>query len=152
MLSNMETDGNPSAGDLGAIAEARAAIVHRIRTPRWYFWLVGALVALLSLIVGLGTGTWWFLPAMIGVLAAEVAVIGAHRRVTGTSVPGRAWPAWLWAWAAVLAALPILAAATLHFSERPSWTVLLVALAGGVAAGLGSAFLNRRWEASRVSP
>ncbi|MEV4774123.1 hypothetical protein [Microbacterium sp. LWH12-1.2] len=148
----METEGHPSAGDLGSIAEARASIVRRIRTPRWYFWLVGALVALLVLIVGLGTGTWWFLPAILGVLGADLAVIGAHRRVTGTSVPGRAWPAWLWAWAAVLAALPVLAAAALHLAERPSWTILLTALAGGIAAGLGSAILNRRWEASRVTP
>ena len=148
----MENEEEPSAGELGAIAQAREAIVRRSRTPRWYFWLVGLLVVLLVFIVGLGTGTWWYLPAVVGLLLAEVIVISAHRRVTGTSVPISAWPAWLWAWAAVLVAVPVLVAGALHFAGRPSWTIVLVALLGGFAAGCGSALLNRRWEASRAAP
>jgi len=148
----MENEDSSFVGDLDAIASARSAIVRRSRTPRWYFLLVGVLVALLVLTIGLGTGTWWYLPAMLVVLVAEGAVIGAHRRVTGTSVPASAWPAWLWAWAAVLAAVPVLAAVALHFSGRPAWTIVLVAAVGGLSAAFGSVVLNRRWEASRVAP
>ncbi|WP_243074361.1 hypothetical protein [Microbacterium sp. SS28] len=138
--------------DLAAIAEARAAIVERSRTPRWYFAIVGVLVTLLALTVGFGTGTWWYLPAMLVVIVGEGIVIGSHRAVTGTSVPGSAWPAWLWVWAMVFAAVPVLAAAALHFTEAPGWTIVLVAASGGIAAGTGSAILNRRWEASRLTP
>ena len=151
LLSTMESDDRSFVSDLDTIASARAAIVRRSRTPRWYFALVGVLVALLVLTVGLGTGTWWFLPAMLVVLVAEVAVIAAHRHATGTSVPASTWPAWLWAGAAGLTGVPVLAAVALHFTEGPAWTIVLVAAVGGFAAGFGSAVLNRRWEASRVA-
>ena len=151
-LSNMETDGPSFEGDLDAIASARAAIVERSRTPRWYFALVGVLIALLVLVIGLGIGTWWYLPAILIVVVAEGIVIGAHRHATGTSVPGSAWPAWVWAWSAGLAVVPVLAAVALHFGGAPAWTIVLVAVAGGLAAGFGSVLLNRRWEATRVAP
>ena len=151
-LSNMETDDHSFADDLDTIASARAAIVQRSSTPRWYFPLVGVLIALLVLTIGLGMGTWWYLPAILIVVVGEGAVIGAHRRVTGTSVPGSAWPAWVWAWSLGLAAVPVLAAVALNSSGAPAWTIVLVAVAGGLSAGFGSALLNRRWEASRVAP
>ena len=147
----METD-DAFAADLDTIASARAAIVRRSRTPRWYFVLVGLLIALLVLTIGLGMGTWWYLPAILTVVVAEGAVIGAHRRVTGTSVPGSAWPAWVWAWSLGLAAVPVLAAVALNSSGAPAWTIVLLAVVGGLSAGFGSAILNRRWEASRVAP
>src|SRR6187431_339884 len=92
-LSNMETEDHSFADDLDTIASARAAIVRRSGTPTWYFPLVGALVAALVLTIGLGMGTWWYLPAIVIVVVAEGAVIGAHRRATGTSVPASTWPA-----------------------------------------------------------
>ena len=148
----METDDRSFAEDLGAIASARAAIVERSRTPGWYYPLVGVLIALLVVTIGLGMGTSWYLPAILIVIAAEGALIAAHRRATGTHVPGSAWPAWVWAWAAGLAAVPVLAAVGLHFSGAAEWTIVLVAVVGGLSAGFGSAMLNRRWEASRVAP
>ena len=151
-LSNMETEDNSFADDLDTIASARAAIVRRSGTPTWYFPLVGVLIAVLVLTIGLGMGTWWYLPAIVVVVVAEGVVIGVHRRATGTSVPGRAWPAWLWAWSLGLAAVPVLAAVALNSNGAPAWTIVLVAVAGGLSAGFGSAVLNRRWEASRVAP
>ena len=151
-LSNMETDDHSFADDLDTIASARAAIVRRSSTPTWYFPLVGVLIAVLVLTIGLGMGTWWYLPAILIVVVAEGVVIGAHRRATGTSVPAFTWPAWLWAWSLGLAAVPVLAAVALNSSGAPAWTIVLVAVAGGLSAGFGSAILNRRWEASRVAP
>ena len=151
-LSNMETEDHSFADDLDTIASARAAIVRRSSTPAWYFPLVGVLITVLVLTIGLGMGTSWYLPAILIVLVAEGAVIGAHRRATGTSVPPFTWPAWLWAWSMGLAAAPVLAAVALNSSGAPAWTIVLVAVAGGLSAGFGSALLNRRWEASRVAP
>ena len=148
----METEDHSFADDLDTIASARAAIVRRSSTPTWYFPLVGVLIAVLVLTIGLGMGTWWYLPAIVIVLVAEGVVIGAHRRVTGTSVPAFTWPAWLWAWSLGLAAVPVLAAVALNSTGAPAWTIVLVAVAGGLSAGFGSAILNRRWEASRVAP
>ena len=91
----METDDHSFESDLDAITSARAAIVQRSRTPRWYFAVVGVLIALLVLTIGLGMGTWWYLPVILIVLVAEGVVIGVHRHTTGTSVPGSAWPAWV---------------------------------------------------------
>jgi len=145
----MENDGR-AATDLDAIAEARAAIVRRSRTPGWYFWFVGVLVALFVLTIGLGTGSWWYLPAIAVVLVAEGIIIGAHRRVTGASVPVRAWPAWLGIWSAILAAAPVLTAVALHFLGAPAWSIVVLAIVGGIVAGVGSVMLNRRWEASRI--
>ena len=148
----METDDRSFADDLDAIASARAAIVERSRTPGWYYPLVGVLIALLVLTIGLGMGTSWYLPAILIVIVAEGALIAAHRRATGTYVPGSAWPAWVWAWSASLAAVPVFTAVALHFSGAAAWTIVLVAVVGGLSAGFGSAMLNRRWEASRVAP
>ena len=147
----METDDHSFENDLEAIASARAAIVQRSRTPRWYYAVVGALITLLVLTIGLGIGAWWYLPAILIVVVVEGVVIGAHRAATGTSVPGSAWPAWVWVWSAVLAVVPVLAAVALHFGGAPAWTIVLVGVAGGLSAGFGSALLNRRWESSRVA-
>ena len=70
-LSNMETEDRSFADDLDTIASARAAIVRRSSTPTWYYPLVGVLIALLVLTIGLGIGTWWYLPAILTVLAVS---------------------------------------------------------------------------------
>ncbi|UYK41069.1 hypothetical protein [Microbacterium terricola] len=148
----MENESTHPAGELDAIAEARAAIVRRSRTPRWYFAVVGVLIALLVLTIGLGMGTWWYLPAIFAVLVIEGVVIAAHRRVTGTSVPGSAWPVWVWVGAAILAVLPVLTGVALRMGGAPDWTIVAVAVVGGLTAGFGAAVMNRRWEATRVTP
>ncbi|WP_231563003.1 hypothetical protein [Microbacterium mangrovi] len=109
-------------------------------------------MAVLVLAIGLGTGTWWYLPVMFAVIVAEGVLIGAHRRATGTTVPASAWPAWMWAWSMSLVAVPVLVAGILHFTGTADWIVVVVAALGGVATGFGSAAVTLRWEASRLEP
>lgn len=148
----MENDGRDASADLDAIAQARAAVLRRTRTPGWYFVTLSMIISAFVLAGGLGIDEWWGIPVMALVVLGCGIIIGALRHASGAWTAPANWPADTTVPAVVIAVIAAVAPAVLHFSGAPWWAAVVLAVVLGPAAGVVTAVIARRWEAARVAP
>ena len=158
MLSDMESKPErPTAAQASAAlsdAEAsRAALVHGIAMPSWFFASMGAAIAtqIATTAVGLGDGIGWALAAGLAIFVAVAGVqLARFRRLNGVWVGGFASRVVLGTGIpASVSYVVALGAAIWAAYEARWWLVALGSIAGGAAYALS----GRRWlRAYRAQP
>jgi hypothetical protein len=158
MLSNMEsTPGRPTAAEASAALtdaeSSRAALVHGIATPSWFFTSMGAAIAaqIATMAAGLGAGATWALAAGLAIFVAVAGLqLARFRRRNGVWLGGFASRVVLGTGvtASVTYVMALGAAMWAAYDAR-WWLVALCSIAGGAAYALS----GRRWlRAYRAQP
>jgi hypothetical protein len=140
-------DRHPAAGEaaaqLAALQADRAALADRVVQPWWYDVALGLLLSGFLASYALDS-LWVTFPALVVFGAGIGALVSAYRRITGVWVTTP--PRFTALWAAVVLVVLVPALVLSEAYDR-HWAMVVAGAVLGIAAGVLSRLMGRRWAA-----
>ncbi|GAB3317508.1 hypothetical protein GCM10027451_35430 [Geodermatophilus aquaeductus] len=132
-----------AAAQLDALRADRAALADRVVQPWWYDVALGLL--LFGFLASYALDSLWItFPALLLFCAGLGALVAAYRRITGVWVTTP--PRFATLWAAIVLVVLVPAFVLAEGYDR-HWVMVVAGAVLGVAAGVASRVVGRRWAA-----
>jgi hypothetical protein len=132
-----------AAAQLDALRADRAALADRVVQPWWYDVALGLL--LFGFLASYALDSLWVtFPALLLFCAGLGALVAAYRRITGVWVTTP--PRFAALWAAIVLVVLVPAFVLAEGYDR-HWVMVVAGAVLGVAAGVASRVVGRRWAA-----